>query len=462
MNIDSGKWWSVSRLTSLIKRTLDLESDLQHVWLRAEISNFKRHSRGHMYFTLKDEKSKISAVMFAGNNRRITFEPENGMKVLIKGNVSVYEPFGQYQLYVNDMEPDGIGQLYIQYEKLKKMLEEEGLFSPERKKSIPSFPTQIAVVTSPTGAAIKDIVSTLKRRFPVASITLFPVLVQGREAPFSITNALKRVDEAGGFDLVITGRGGGSIEELWAFNEESVARMIAKLTIPVISAVGHETDFTIADFVADLRAATPTAAAELAVPMLTELQRQVSQLKTRLYRSLFEKKTREIQRLDRIRRSYAFRYPAQLLRQKEQDLDGLLERLERSMTGKSVRQMDILKSLEQRLQRRHPEKLLIQSREVLSRKNISLQKSMQRCIDNKSWHFRHNLQKLQLLNPLEIMERGYSVARNKDGSIVSSVSQVSQEEEFQLQVKDGTINAEVVYVSENKNYFKKGDGGYEK
>ncbi|WP_051302169.1 exodeoxyribonuclease VII large subunit [Salibacterium aidingense] len=463
MNIEQGNWLTVSQLTMQIKKTIELDDNLQHVWLRAEISNFKKHSRGHMYFTLKDENSKISAVMFAGNNRRLKFVPENGMKVLIKGHISVYEPFGQYQLYVKEMEPDGLGQLYIQYEQLKKALEAEGLFAKERKKSIPVFPKEIAVITSPTGAAIRDMATTLKRRFPLARITLFPVLVQGKEAASSIVSAMDRAEMMGSFDLLLFGRGGGSIEELWAFNEEIVARKIAALTIPAISAVGHETDFTISDFIADVRAATPTAAAELAVPVLADLENTHIQLKTRLYRAMKKYTEAKKEHLHRLDRSYAFRYPGHLLKQKEQELDRLLERLQKSLVNKKHAQDERLAVLAKRLHRRHPYRLLEQEKNNLAALNEKAEKAVKRYVADKDENFQHVLQKLRILNPLGIMERGYNVAYIEKDTLLTSVRQVNNGDRITMYVRDGQIQAKTESWSDSvlweKTQHNRKEGG---
>ncbi|WP_069188398.1 exodeoxyribonuclease VII large subunit, partial [Paenibacillus sp. GM2] len=256
---------SIKELNRYIRMKLESDSLLQDVWIRGEISNFTHHSSGHMYFTLKDKDSRIKTIMFASHNQRLPFIPKEGARVIARGNVSVYERDGQYQFYATHMQPDGIGSLYLAFEQLKGKLEAEGLFAPERKRPIPRYPHVIGVITSPTGAAVRDIITTLARRYPQAAVVLYPVLVQGKAAAPSIVKAIRRLNQMGEADVLIVGRGGGSLEELWAFNEEQVARAIYQSEIPVISAVGHETDFTIADFVSDLRAATPTAAAELAV-----------------------------------------------------------------------------------------------------------------------------------------------------------------------------------------------------
>ena len=284
------RFLTVGALTKYIKRKFDADPHLHDCLVKGEISNFKQHSSGHMYFTLKDDKARILAVMFSSANRRMKFTPENGMKVLVRGDVTVYEGSGQYQIYVHDMQPDGVGDLYLAFEQLKEKLTKEGLFAVEHKKPIPKFPATVGVVTSPTGAALRDIITTIKRRYPIAKILILPALVQGDQAAPSITDAINQANEKKhGIDVLIVGRGGGSIEELWAFNEEIVARAIYESTIPIISAVGHETDFTIADFVADLRAPTPTGAAELAVPHIDEWIERVLTKQTRIMRAMKEK-----------------------------------------------------------------------------------------------------------------------------------------------------------------------------
>ena len=272
---------TVTQLTKYIKYRIDNDTNLQEVYLKGEISNFKAHTRGHFYFTIKDENSRINAVMFASSARNVKFMPEDGMKVLVTGRISVYEATGGYQIYVSEMQEDGVGNLYVAFEQLKKKLMQEGLFATEHKKRIPRIPKRVGVVTAPTGAAIRDIISTIQRRFPLTEIYLFPCLVQGEQAKEDIVRQIKRAENYD-LDVLIIGRGGGSIEDLWAFNEEMVARAIYDCPIPTISAVGHEIDFTIADFVSDLRAPTPTGAAEIAVPNKSDVINYLKQLTIRL------------------------------------------------------------------------------------------------------------------------------------------------------------------------------------
>lgn len=437
------EFWSVTELTKTIKEKFDTAPDLQNVWLRAEISNFKHHSRGHMYFTLKDAGSRIQSVMFAGSNRYLKFTPENGMSVLIRGQVSVYEPYGQYQLYVKEMQPDGIGNLYLAYEELKEKLDREGLFSQESKKRIPRTPKRIAVVTSPTGAAVRDMITTLNRRYPVAGVTLLPVQVQGEYAAPSIVKAIRQAEEEGSFDVLIVGRGGGSLEELWAFNEEAVARAIFSCTIPVISAVGHETDITISDFVADLRAATPTAAAELAVPDQQEMIDWLIDRKKRLRHSFHQMMTREQTRLQRLTASYAFRYPKQLIEQKEQDLDRLLDRFHAAAERKIDVHQEAIRHLYGRLYVQHPARRIDQERINLER----LEKALVDAMTDHSKSEKQALQllasKLDLLSPLKLMAKGYSLTYDQNGNLVKEIDQLNEGDGFTVHLRDGELNGEV-------------------
>ena len=282
------KYLSVSALTKYLKYKFDTDEHLRLVFLKGEISNFKAHSTGHLYFSIKDETSKINAIMFSRNASNLKFNPVDGTKVLIAGRVSVYEATGSYQIYVEEMLEDGVGNLYVAFEKLKEQLSKEGLFNEKFKKPIPSIPSRIGIITAPTGAAIKDILSTIKRRFPICETILFPSLVQGENAAADIVKNIELADQYG-LDVLIVGRGGGAIEDLWPFNEEQVARAIFAANTPIISAVGHEIDFTISDFVADMRAPTPTGAAEMAVPNMVDLLKHINQLKIRLNENILKK-----------------------------------------------------------------------------------------------------------------------------------------------------------------------------
>ncbi|MCZ0704095.1 exodeoxyribonuclease VII large subunit [Natronobacillus azotifigens] len=442
---------TVTALTRYIKRKFELDKHLTTVWLKGEISNFKHHSRGHMYFTLKDEQSRIQSVMFAGNNRSLKFTPESGMQVLIKGEVSVYEPQGQYQLYVHEMEPDGIGALQLAYEQLRNKLREEGLFSSDRKKTLPLYPKHVGIVTSPTGAAVRDILITLKRRYPLVNITLFPVLVQGLEAKYSIANAIDQANTLESLDLLIVGRGGGSLEELWAFNEELVVRAIDRSRIPIISAVGHETDSTIADFAADVRAATPTAAAELAVPSQAELIDKICRLQQTIHRQMKQKTSADLEKLERLKKSYAFRYPRQLITQKEQELDRLLERLNRQTSNTHKQKQEQLQQLVDRISRSHPMKQLEEAKEQLLHTKQQVTRSFSQLYQTKVEHFTKQLEKLEILSPLSIMRRGYTISYRNDGKMIKSVKQVQPGEQISVKLTDGSVDCQVWGIEEGEN-----------
>lgn len=452
------KFLSVSALTQKIKQLVDQEPQLQNVWLRAEISNFKRHSRGHMYFTLKDEKSRVQCVMFAGNNQFLKFLPDNGMNVLVRGDISIYEPFGQYQFYVKEMQPDGIGNLYLAFEELKKKLDMAGYFSEDVKKPIPKIPQTIAVITSPTGAAVRDILTTLTRRYPLAKVTLLPVLVQGPDAPASIRRAIIQANEAERFDVIIAGRGGGSLEELWAFNEEEVAEAIFRSSVPVISAVGHETDITISDFVADLRAPTPTAAAELAVPNIQDLLTTIYERKARLTRAIKTTMTQQHERLAFLTKSYAFRYPKQLVEQKEQELDRLHESLKREtvrLVQKKKEQTDMMK---RRLESLHPEERVKAEVSRLTKFETEMKRALMLVLKEKQHRLSIQLSKLDLLSPLKLMDRGYSLAYNEENNLVRHVQEAPVNSMLTVQLKDGRLSCKVEKHLDNHTHFTKMEG----
>lgn len=445
------KYLTVTALTKYIKRKFDVDPHLQDVWLKGEISNFKQHSRGHMYFTLKDQNARLQVVMFAGQNRSLAFKPEEGMKVLVRGELTVYEANGSYQMYIKEMQPDGVGSLYLAYEELKKKLSGEGLFSPAHKKPLPKYPQAVGVITSPTGAAVRDIITTLKRRYPLTKIIVIPALVQGTHAAPSIVKAILQAHKLEGIDVLIVGRGGGSIEELWAFNEEIVAREIFKSTIPIISAVGHETDFTIADFVADMRAPTPTAAAELAVPHINELMERLSDRKFRLHRASNKLMQGFKDRLTTLQKSYAFRFPKNLYVQKEQELDRMMDDLETAMKRLVEKKRDKQLQVTALLERNHPRRQIEMEKGTLEQQTKMLTKFMQQVLQKKQWAFQHQLTKIDGLSPLKIMSRGYSVAYASDGEIVKSKEQVKVGDTLQVNLQDGTLDCEIQEIKERKN-----------
>nr|WP_171335195.1 exodeoxyribonuclease VII large subunit [Anoxybacillus sp. EFIL] len=444
------RYVTVAALTKYIKRKFEVDPHLQDLWIKGEISNFTYHSRGHMYFTLKDEQARIQAVMFAGYNRQLTFKPENGMTVLVRGEISVYEPSGTYQVYVKEMQPDGVGALYLAYEQLKKKLEQEGLFAKEHKKPIPKFPQHIGVVTSPTGAAIRDILTTIRRRYPLAKVILFPTLVQGEQAPLSIVQSIQKANDIGYIDVLIVGRGGGSIEELWAFNEEMVARAIFHSRVPIISAVGHETDYTIADFVADLRAPTPTGAAELAVPHVADLLLRVSDQQARLIRAMKERMNAEQKRLQSLRSSYAFRYPKRLYEQKEQQLDMLVDRLQRQMNDMFKQKEHKLQQLQLTLFAHHPQSRVEKAVDRVRTLEQTIVRHMNDVIKQKKWSLATAMAKLDALSPLKIMERGYSLAYDEQETLIKTVKQLQEGDRVHIRFQDGRAHCIVSNIEEEK------------
>lgn len=389
---------SVSQINFYIKSIIENDGSLQFVLVTGEISNLTVHQRsGHIYLSLKDSNSVISAVMFAGNARRLKFRLENGMKVICRGRISVYEPSGRYQLYIEDMQPDGVGALTLDFEQLKKSLAQKGLFDNAHKKPLPKFPKTIGVITSPTGAAVQDITNIIRRRFPSADIVLAPVLVQGESAPEQLVRAVNKFSASKIADVVIIGRGGGSAEDLWAFNDEQLAYAVYNCETPIISGVGHETDFTICDFVADVRASTPSAAAELAVPDRQELM------------------------------SYYFKqkqYISAMLDRKIKTAQLRLENQQRRMSASSPK-----------LKAEQLEKQLSAKSEKLTRfMNIYISDKENKLIAAKG--------KLDGLNPLNVLNRGYAIAE-KDEKIITSSKQLKNSDDFTVILSDGKINAKV-------------------
>lgn len=445
------KYLTVTALTRYIKRKIDSDSHLKDIWLKGEISNFKHHSRGHMYFTIKDEQTRVQAVMFAGNNQRLKFTPENGMNVLIRGDISVFEFYGQYQLYIKQMEPDGIGALYLAYEQLKEKLAKQGLFDEQLKKKLPIFPKHIGIVTSPSGAAVRDIITTISRRYPLTKTTIIPALVQGEMAPESIKNAIERANQKTSFDVLIVGRGGGSIEDLWCFNDEIVAHAIFHSNLPIISAVGHETDHTISDFVADLRAPTPTAAAEIAVPSKIELNEKVTHLKRFLSKLMDRKIETSKQHLYQIKQSYAFRYPENLIKQKEQELDTYTERMTKEFSQRLEGKKESFDFIIKRLITQHPKEQFYNATTKLNQLIKQKNRNMAHHFDQKANHLAGEIEKLSLLNPLEILKRGFGIPYTESGKIIKTSKQVHKNDIITLRLLDGLVNCKVSNVKEDNN-----------
>lgn len=417
---------TVTQLTKYIKYKIDNDTNLNMVYLKGEISNFKNHTRGHMYFTIKDENSRINAVMFSSSASKLKFMPADGMKVLISGRISVYEATGGYQIYVNDMIEDGVGNLYVAFEQLKKKLEAEGLFEPSRKKQVPKIPETIGIITAPTGAAIKDILSTIKRRWPIAKTILFPSLVQGAEAACDIVRNIELTKQFN-LDVLIVGRGGGSIEDMWCFNEEKVARAIYELDVPVISAVGHEIDYTISDFVADLRAPTPTGAAEMAVPNMHDVINNINQLKSRSLSSLTKQLELKKGMLNSIKDSYILKNPITIYEIKEERFDNLFEKL-----------ISFFKiNIEQNKNR-----LILNERELNNSIINSVNKANNRYINI--------INKLEALNPLLTLKRGYSITK-LNSQVVSSIKTIKENDLINIKLNDGYLDAVVKNVKKGED-----------
>ncbi len=382
---------TVSRVNNYIKRLLDSKPLLSNIWVKGEISNYKRHSSGHIYLTLKDEESVLKAVMFRGSASTLDFEPKDGTMVIAHGRISVYEAGGSYQLYIEDMTLDGIGDLYREFEKLKAKLSDEGLFDEQFKKPIPKFPRCIGVATAPTGAAVRDIINVITRRYPLAQILIYPTLVQGHGAKESIVGAIEYFNATNSVDTIIVGRGGGSIEDLWAFNEECVARAIFASQIPIISAVGHETDYTIADFAADFRAPTPSAAAEVSVPSTDELNRLISVYKSRMNQSLIAK-------------------------------------------------VSILKRTLRRLIPRNPQDKINELSQKLDMRIQTLEQTYKLNINEKKRTLVQFAGKLDALSPLKTLTRGYSIAVDGSGNVLKQKTDFVKNTEFILKVQNGDID----------------------
>ena len=416
---------TVTQLTKYIKYKIDNDSNLNLVYLKGEISNFKNHTRGHLYFTIKDENSRINAVMFSSSASKLKFMPTDGMKVLITGRISVYEATGGYQIYVNDMLEDGVGNLYVAYEQLKKKLEAEGLFDISHKKIIPKIPETIGIITAPTGAAIKDILSTIKRRWPIAKTILFPSLVQGAEAASDIVRNIELTKNYD-LDILIIGRGGGSIEDMWCFNEEIVARAIYDLDVPVISAVGHEIDFTISDFVADLRAPTPTGAAEMAVPNMVDVINYIEQVKTRSITSLKKQIELKNEILNKIKESYILKNPMAIYDIKEERFDYLFEKL--IITFK---------------------KELTESKNRLILDIREFNNSMLNNIKVHTNKYDNLINKLEALNPLLTLKRGYSIVKDNE-KIVTSIKNLKKDDNINIELADGIIESKIIDIKEKE------------
>ena len=428
---------SVSQLNRRAKQLL--ETHLPLLWVEGEISNLARPSSGHWYFTLKDDGAQVRCAMFRGRNQSVRFQPQQGQQVLLRARVSLYENRGDYQLIAEHMEEAGHGALQRAYEALKHNLSQEGLFDQERKRPLPALPRHIGVITSGTGAALRDILTVLKRRFPGIPVTLIPVPVQGKEAAPAIVDALALANRAGLFDVLIVGRGGGSLEDLWPFNEEAVARAIADSEVPVVSAVGHEVDFTIADFVADLRAPTPSAAAELVVPDATEWLARFAGYEQRLAQLMNRRLQAERQQVQHLGKR--LRHPGERLQQQSQRLDGLELRLNQVMRQKLSLSRQRVEGLTLRLRTRRPDMRVWQQK--MDQLGERMQRQMQHTLQQKRQRFAEASRLLHSVSPLSTLERGYAIVHTESGDVVRDEVQLNTGDRIRTRVAHGEIISRV-------------------
>lgn len=445
--MDRDKYLTVSQLTKYLKLKFDRDPYLQTVYLTGELSNFRLRRR-HQYFSLKDDNAVIDAVMFAREFSKVKFQPEEGMKLLVTGHVGLYERSGRYQIYIDHMEPDGVGALYVAFEQLKKKLSQEGLFNLP-KKPIPQFPKRIAVVTSLDGAVIRDINTTVRRRYPIAQVVLYPTVVQGEKAAADIARQINRANERGDFDTLIIGRGGGSIEDLWPFNEEVVARAIADSKIPVISSVGHETDTTIADLVADQRAATPTAAAELATPVLTDVLLNIQNDQTRLINAMHNRIEFAKKELAKQTQSYIFQQPTRLYENYTQKVDQLTQQLLQIKERTFLNLQNQVAQLNSSLIANSPAHRVSQNQQLVSQLTKQLKTNAVNYQRQQKERLTSLVKQLDSLSPLKIMGRGYTYV-TKDAQVVNQASQLKTGQEINLHFVDGQAQAKITQIKEQK------------
>ena len=431
---------TISDINRIIKYTIEDNEELRSVYIKGEISNLKYHSRGHLYFSLKDETSKINAVMFNYERVLRDFNPKDGDSVLVHGRISVYEASGSYQIYVDSMELDGLGNLYVLFEKLKKKLSEEGLFDVEHKQKIKRIPRKIGVITAPTGAAVRDIISTINRRFPMTEIYLFPTLVQGESAAPNIVKMIELANTFDDIDTIILGRGGGSIEDLWAFNEEIVARAIYNSRIPIISGVGHEIDFTISDFVADKRAPTPTGAALMATPDIEEVRRYFKTSRDRINTSLDNRLLTLRQILNKFKSNYILNNPIRLYEMKEQKLDNLYDRLNNYINILLENNKHLLDKYKSNYILNNPKVLYETKVDKLNILKENLNKSITNIMNNNSTKINTLKLKVDLLNPNNILDKGYSIVY-KDGKIIKDIKDIKENDTITTRLSKGTITS---------------------
>lgn len=441
----STTYLTVKALTKYLKRKFDADPHLREVYVKGELSNVKIHTTGHIYFTLKDESSRIPAAMFRGAASKLKFRPEDGMQVYIRGDVNVYESQGSYQLYAQEMEPDGVGGLFVAFNQLKEKLQKEGLFNPNWKQPIPKFPERVGIITATTGAAIRDICTTIERRYPQTEICIYPALVQGANAAPDIVRKIQQANREAQVDVLIVGRGGGSIEDLWAFNEEIVARAIFESRIPIISAVGHETDTTIADYVADLRAPTPTAAAEMAVPNRQELYQHVLTGRSRLHQYMSGRLHFERNRLTKLQQSYPLANPERLYRPFTERLLQQDAQLQNAVKYYVMQRKNEQQQLTNRLKGFSPQHRVQLASKHLEQQSLQLTRAMQQLLANQKQQFANAVRTLEILNPLSLMSKGFTVTYHKE-KVVQSVKQLHEKDQIQIQFVDGQVHAKVTSI----------------
>lgn len=419
---------TVTALTKYIKLKFDSDIHLKDLLLEGEISNFKHNVRGHFYFTLKDDKASISAVMFKTHAAKVPFTPKDGMKVLVRGYISVFEVAGSYQVYVNTMQETGLGNLYQAYLELKDQLEKAGLFDAQHKKPLPPFPRQVAVITSKTGAAVRDIIHIINRRYPLTKVLVYPTTVQGEQAKYELVENIQKADENLENDVIIVGRGGGSIEDLWAFNEAMVADAIFRAYTPIISAVGHETDFTIADFVADVRAPTPSGAAEIAVPDQRTLLRDLESYRQRLFEATQRLVNQQEKALSNLTERYVFRDPARITMLYARPLEHLLEKLVLT----------------------HPQQKMTRMDERLKEKEKQLNRAYDWVIKRRHEQLASTKMHLSYTNPLNIMDKGYTLVDHA-GRFIKSIADLEIGMDVRIRFKDGTAEAKILTKTKERD-----------
>lgn len=438
---------SVTELNRKAKSLLEIHLPL--MWVQGEISNISRPASGHMYFTLKDERAQVRCAMFKSRNNLTKITPKTGDMVQVRARVSLYEGRGDYQLIVEHMEASGFGLLQRRFDELKQLLQAEGLFGPERKRQLPEIPKHIAIITSPTGAAVRDMLTVLKRRFPAIPITIVPSAVQGDDAPKQLLAALDRVEESKRFDVVVLCRGGGSLEDLWAFNHEKLARRIAGFPIPVVSAIGHEVDFSIADFVADVRAPTPSAAAELLCPNSADYEVAFLNAALRLARLIQTKIASEKTRLLHLRQ--LVKHPGEKIQTWAQRTDQLELRLVRALRVQQQTRSAKVATLARQLKAQTPARAIKLSRTNLGRLQAQLNTSIKRALHSRQQLFANTVAQLELVSPLNILQRGYSIARNDRGELIRSANQITINQHINITLADGNLQAAVTATNPSKN-----------